>query len=127
MATTTYNVYRVYFNQKSGPDQVAIALVPIQLEDQGRGRFYHVQGNVGLGMDYQLRPGYNFGGSKSFKDKEFVFLIPRSRLDEFEAIASNQQPPHDERVLMGTNLDPPAPDCTTWVDAVLEEARGLAE
>ena len=35
-----------------------IALVPAQLPNQAAGRFYHVQGIVGMGMDYECRPGY---------------------------------------------------------------------
>lgn len=71
--TTTYNVYRVYFSQTTGPDHVAIALVPEQFEDQGRGRFYHVKGSVGMGIDYDARPAYNFAVSKSYDRKEYIF------------------------------------------------------
>ncbi|TID19414.1 hypothetical protein E6O75_ATG06752 [Venturia nashicola] len=126
--TTAYNVYRVYFAQLTGPDLVGIALVPAQLADQGKGRFYHVKGNVGMGMDYEARPAYNFSGSKSFDRKEYLFQLPKSQLSEFESIASASKPPHDERVLLERNpasLDPPAPDCTTWVDEVLELAQRL--
>lgn len=49
--TTTYNVYRVAFTQRRGPGHEGIALVPAQNEDQGAGRFYHVTGDVGMGMD----------------------------------------------------------------------------
>jgi hypothetical protein len=47
-----YNVYIVYFSQPLGPAHQAIALVPAHLKAQTAGRFYHVKGNVGLGMDY---------------------------------------------------------------------------
>jgi hypothetical protein len=126
--TTTYNVYRVYFSQANGPDHVAIALVPEQLQNQGAGRFYHVTGNVGLGMNYDARPAYSFAGSKSFKSQEYLFQLPKSKLSEFESITSAVTPPHDERVLMAkdpADLDPAAPDCTTWVDEVVALAQKL--
>jgi hypothetical protein len=123
--TITYNVYRVFFEQSSGPDHVAIALVPAQFEDQNRGRFYNVKGNVGMGMDYEVRPAYNFEGSRSFKSKEYLFQIPKSRLEDFESIASNTTPPHDPRTLLEPNPDPPAPDCTTWIDEVIAAVKRM--
>lgn len=53
--TTTYNVYRVTLWQEDSPDHEAIALVPEQNTNQGAGRFYHVTGSPGLGMDYNPR------------------------------------------------------------------------
>ncbi|KAI1522387.1 hypothetical protein PtrSN001C_011865, partial [Pyrenophora tritici-repentis] len=57
----------------SGPAHEGIALVPAQLEGQAGGQFYHVKGTVGMGMDYECRSGYNFGRSRSFKDKVYQF------------------------------------------------------
>lgn len=39
---TTYNVYRVLFRQRRGPDHEAITLVPAQNEDQGAGWEWNV-------------------------------------------------------------------------------------
>ncbi|KAF2468144.1 uncharacterized protein BDR25DRAFT_58050 [Lindgomyces ingoldianus] len=124
--TTTYNVYKVYFSQASGPSHVGIALVPAQLIDQGRGRFYHVKGNVGMGMDYESRPAYNFARSKSYEKSECVCQLPKSNLEKFEEIAASQPPPHDERVFFEKNPDPPAPDCATWVDEVMAQVQQLS-
>ncbi|KAJ5474103.1 hypothetical protein N7475_003669 [Penicillium sp. IBT 31633x] len=121
--TTTYNVYRVYFKQIDKPDHQGIALVPAQMADQGRGRFYHVTGDLGLGMDYDLRPGYNFRGTKSYKSSAFQFQIPKEKLSEFEGIAAKQRVPHDPRVLTDKNPSPPPRNCSDWVDDVLKEAR----
>jgi hypothetical protein len=75
-------------------------------------------------MDYEARPAYNFAGDKAFDRQEYVFQLPNSQLSEFESVASATAPPHDVRVLMEgrEGLDPPAPDCATWVDEVLEMA-----
>ncbi|RMZ71477.1 hypothetical protein GMOD_00006594 [Pyrenophora seminiperda CCB06] len=54
--TKTYNVYIVTFKNRQGPDHEGIALVPAQLEKQDAGRYYHVKGNVGMGMTYGLVP-----------------------------------------------------------------------
>ena len=78
-----------------------------------------------MGMDYEPRPAYNFSGYKSFEKKEYLFQMLKSKLAEFESIASTQPPPHDERVLLEKNPDPPAPDCTTWVDEVLALAQKM--
>jgi len=126
--TTTYNIYRISFTQLIGQDHVGIALVPAQFVDQGKGRFYHVKGNVGMGMEYEARPAYDFAGDKAFKRKEYCFQVLKSLLAEFESIASATTPPHDVRVLFERrpeSLDPPAPDCTTWVDEVLKLAQKL--
>ncbi|RDL40456.1 uncharacterized protein BP5553_00435 [Venustampulla echinocandica] len=104
--TTAYNVYRVKFSQISGTDH----------------------GNVGMGMDYDARPGYKFASDRSYSGKECAFQLPVEKLQGFEAIASAQTPPYDSRVLMTRDvksLDPPAPDCTTWVEEVLAAAQKL--
>lgn len=121
--TTTYNVYRVYFRQSDKPDHQGIALVPAQNEDQGRGRFYHVTGDLGLGMDYDPRPGYNFRGTKSYKSSAMQFQISKGKLPAFEAIAAKQKVPHDPRVLTDKNPSPPPRNCSDWVDDVLKEAK----
>ncbi|KAF2726602.1 hypothetical protein EJ04DRAFT_571119 [Polyplosphaeria fusca] len=130
MATTEtiqYNVYIVYFTQPSGPDHEGIALVPAQLEGQGGGRFYHVKGIVGIGMDYECRPGYNFGRSRSFKNKVYQFQMPKSYLSNFEHIASTRPPPYDPRALTESEPNPPVRDCAAWVAEVLEEVRALLQ
>ncbi|KAK6526507.1 hypothetical protein TWF694_005090 [Orbilia ellipsospora] len=124
----TYNVYRVSITQLdgAGPDHVAITLVPTEIDAQDRGRWYHVTGNAGMGMEYECRPGFNFGADKAYKGKEFHFSFPKSKLAAFEEISRSVPPPHDTRVLMVTNtnaLDPPAPDCATWVKEVLDIAK----
>jgi hypothetical protein len=120
-----YNVYWVFFTQRSGVTHEAIALVPAQNEDQGAGRFYHVVGNVGIGTRFERRPGFDFAKSRSYIREDFVFQLPRAALDQFEAITVSLQPPHDPRVLYGDILDPPARDCSDWVDDVLYQARTL--
>ncbi|CAG8948366.1 unnamed protein product [Penicillium salamii] len=121
--TTTYNVYRVYFKQSDKPDHQGIALVPAQMVDQGRGRFYHVTGDLGLGMDYDPRPGYNFQGTNSYKGSAFQFQMPKAKLSDFEGIAAEQKVPHDPRVLTEKNPSPPPRNCADWVDDVLKEAK----
>lgn len=123
MATETYNVYRVAFTQQNAPDHVAIALVPAQNSDQGAGRFYHVVGDVGVGMEYQRRPGYSFSKSKSYKDSTFQFKLPKTELSRFEEIAQQHKPPHDERALLERKPDPPVRNCSDWVNDVLAEAK----
>lgn len=123
--TVWYNVYIVYFTQPSGPAHEGIALVPAQLEGQAGGRFYHVKGTVGMGMDYECRPGYNFGRSRSFKDKVYQFQLPKSYLPNFEHIASTRPPPYDPRALTESEPNPPVRDCAAWVAEVLEEVRTL--
>lgn len=39
--------------QSRGPDHEGIALVPAQNQDQTAGRFYHVKGDLGMGMTYE--------------------------------------------------------------------------
>ena len=122
--TISYNVYRVRFTQSgSNPDHEGIALVPAQLSDQGAGRFYHVKGDVGLGMSYECRKGYRFSASRSYKGSELQFQIAKSDLGRFEAIAENTTAPHDPRVLTERDPDPPAKDCSTWVEELLGAAR----
>lgn len=75
--TIWYNVYIVYFAQASGPLHEGIALVPAQLPNQTAGRFYHVKGNVGIGMDYECRPGYQFGASRSYEKSTYQFQMPK--------------------------------------------------
>ncbi|KAE8351112.1 hypothetical protein BDV28DRAFT_159019 [Aspergillus coremiiformis] len=123
MATDTYNVYHVAFRQQNAPDHVAIALVPTENSDQGTGRFYHVHGDVGLGMEYEGRPGYSFAKTKSYKGSTFQFTFPKSELSRFEEIAQQHKPPHDERALMESNPDPPIQNCSDWVNDVLAEVN----
>ncbi|KAF2433943.1 hypothetical protein EJ08DRAFT_582665, partial [Tothia fuscella] len=115
----------VYFTQPRGPPHEAIALVPAQLTDQDGGRFYHVKGAVSMGMEYECRPGYKFGLSKSYKDKVYQFQLPKSYVPNFEQIASTRPPPYDPRALTESVPGPPVRDCATWVAEVLEEIRAL--
>jgi len=81
-----------------------------------------------MGMNYEARPGYNFSKSKSFDSEEYVVQLPAEKLQRFEAISSAQTPWYDVRVLTTrdvASLDPPAPDCTVWVDEVLAAAEKL--
>lgn len=121
--TTTYNVYRVYLRQIDRPDHQGIALVPTQMVDQGRGRYYHVTGDLGLGMDYDPRPAYNFRGTKGYKSSVLQFQLPKEKLSEFEGIAAKQKVPHDARVLTDKNPSPPPRTCADWVEDVLKEAK----
>lgn len=123
METTTYNVYRITFTQQNAPEHAAIALVPAQNNDQGAGRFYHVTGDVGVGMEYDPRPGYHFSKTKSFKDQVLQFQLPKSKLKQFEEIAARHQPPHDPRALLERNPDPPVRDCSNWVEDVLSDVK----
>ncbi|KFY37054.1 hypothetical protein V495_07416 [Pseudogymnoascus sp. VKM F-4514 (FW-929)] len=109
--TILYNVYRIYITQGTGPLHQGIALVPAQLPSQTAGRFYHLTGTIGLGMDYQCRPAEKFGINPAFESAVWLFQMPKSLLADFEAIASSVPPPHDPRVLMERNPDPPARDC----------------
>ncbi|KAE8353232.1 hypothetical protein BDV28DRAFT_165110 [Aspergillus coremiiformis] len=123
--TTTYNAYRVVFNQARGPDHEGIALVPAQNENQGTGRVYHVTGDVGVGMNYDAKPAYRFSASKSYKSSYLEFQLPKTQLARFEEILRKHPPPHDPRVLTEASPDPPARDCSNWVDDVLAEAKTL--
>lgn len=121
--TTAYNVYRVYFKQLNRPDHQGIALVPAEMEPQESGRFYHVTGDLGLGMDYDRRLKYNFRATRTYKSSELQFQITKEKLAEFEEIAAKQEVPHDPRVLMENNPSPPPRNCGNWVDDVLKEAK----
>ena len=123
--TVLYNVYRIYITQGTGPLHQGIALVPAQLHSQTAGRFYHVTGTVGLGMDYQCRPAEKFSLNPAFKSAVLMFQMPKPLLAEFEAIASSVSPPHDPRVLLERNPQPPARDCGTWVMEVLDGTVAL--
>ncbi|BCR83762.1 uncharacterized protein ACHE_11164A [Aspergillus chevalieri] len=123
--TTTYNVYRVFFSQSSSIDHEAIALVPAENKDQGAGRFYHVTGTVGLGMDYDSKPAYRFDKISEYKGAAFLFRLPRAQLARFEDIARSCPPPHDVRALMEANPNPPVRNCVNWIDEVLAGARKL--
>lgn len=125
METTIYNVYRVYFHQTSGPDHEGIALVPAQNACQTAGRFYHVKGLVGMGMDYERQPGCRFGDRDDFKEAVYQFQIPRGFLGRLEEVAGGVGPPFDSRALMGGRPDAPVRDCSSWVEEVLQELRGL--
>ncbi|KAL3420400.1 hypothetical protein PVAG01_08899 [Phlyctema vagabunda] len=125
--TTTYNVYRVFREQKKGPDHEAIALVPAQNERQTAGRFYHVTGSVGMGMDYEVKPGYFFGGTRSYKGSTLIFQMPSALLADFERIARARPPPHDPRALMEAHPDPPVRNCSHWVEEVLSDTRAFLE
>jgi hypothetical protein len=126
--TEWYNVYIVYFSQPRGASHEGIVLVPSTLEGQSGGRFYHVQGTVGMGMDYDCRPKYDFGRSRTFKSKAYQFQLAKSYLPNFEHIASTRPPPYDPRALTESQPDPPVRDCADWVAEVLQEVRstGLA-
>lgn len=121
--TTIYNVYRVSFAQSRGPDHEGIALVPAQNANQKAGRFYHVAGDVGMGMTYEKRPAYQFGASKSYKNSTLQFQVPKAKLDQFEEIAAANPPPHDPRTLTERQPNPPARNCSDWVDDVLADLR----
>ncbi|KAL3481746.1 hypothetical protein BJX99DRAFT_253272 [Aspergillus californicus] len=124
--TVTYNVYRVTFSQaRQAPDHEGIALVPVQNEDQGAGRFYQVIGSVEAGMTYASKPGYRFASTKSYKSSTLQFRLPRAQLARFEQIASSEPAPHDVRATMEANPDPPVRNCSDWVDDVLAGARTL--
>lgn len=123
METTIYNVYRVYFTQAARPDHQGIALVPAQNACQTAGRFYHVKGVVGLGMDYERQPGCRFGDRDDFKEARFQFKIARDMLGRFEEVAGGVEPPFDPRALTESSPDPPVRDCSSWVDDVLTEVR----
>lgn len=123
METTIYNVYRVYFTQAAGPDHQGIALVPAQNACQTAGRFYHVKGVVGLGMDYERQPGCRFGDRDDFKEARFQFQIARDMLGRFEEVADGVELPFDPRALTESSPDPPVRDCSSWVDEVLTEVR----
>lgn len=123
--TTTYNVYRVSFSQSSGTDHEAIALVPAENKDQGAGRFYHVTGSVGLGMNYDPKPAHRFNTIKEYKGSTLLFQLPRALLARFEEIARKCPPPHDPRALTESKPDPPVRDCSDWVDEVLHGVRAL--
>lgn len=123
--TTTYNVYRVFFSQSLGTDHEAIALVPQENKDQGAGRFYHVTGTVGLGMDYDSKPAHRFDKIPEYKGAAFLFRLPRAQLARFEEIARNCPPPHDPRALTEVKPDPPVRDCSSWIDEILAAARKL--
>jgi hypothetical protein len=121
--TTTYNVYRVSFSQARGPNHEGIALVPAQNPDQGAGRFYHVTGDVGMGMSYEKRPGYRFSASRSYKGAVLQFQLSKANLERFEALAANHPPPHDPRTLTESSPNPPARNCSNWVDDVLADTK----
>lgn len=123
--TTTYNVYIVYFSQYRGPNHEGIALVPAQNSNQRAGRFYHVKGVVGLGMNYESQPGCRFGNIEGYKDSVLQFQIPRTTLDRFECIAADQPPPYHPRALTEMDPDPPVKNCSDWVDDVLNRAKGV--
>lgn len=123
--TTIYNVYRIFFSQTSGIYHEAITLVPEENKDQGAGRFYHVTGTVGLGMDYESKPAYRFDKIPEYKDAAFLFRLPRAQLARFEDIARNCPPPHDQRALTEVKPDPPVRNCSNWIDEVLAAARNL--
>lgn len=105
---------------------MGIALVPAQNTNQLAGRFYHVKGLVGLGMEYEQRGAFAFGADASYKASELVFIIDKAALPQWEAIARAVEVPHDERALTEREPDPPVRNCVHWVDEVLDEARALA-
>lgn len=123
--TVLYNVYHIYITQGIGLLHQGIALVPAQLHSQTAGRFYHVTGTIGLGMDYQCRPAEKFGLNPAFKSAVLMSQMPKLLLAEFEAIASSVPPPHDSRVLLERSPEPPARDCGTWVMEVLDGMMAL--
>jgi hypothetical protein len=124
--TTHYNVYRIIASQSHGPDHVGLALVPAQMPDQNAGRFYHVIGNVGMGMEYQKRGRFDFSREPTYKSKFYLFKIKRESLQDWERICKGTQAPFDPRVLTERNIVPPPPDCASWVDEVTQEAMALA-
>lgn len=79
-----------------------------------------------MGMDYNQRPAYRFTASKSYKSSALQFQLPRAQLARFEDIAAKHPPPHDSRVLLEANPNPPARNCSNWIDDVLAEAKELA-
>jgi hypothetical protein len=78
-----------------------------------------------MGMDYECRPTYNFGLSRTFQNKVYQFQLPKSYLPNFEHIASTRSPPYDPRALTERRPDPPVRDCGAWVAEVLEEVRAM--
>ncbi|OBT74295.1 hypothetical protein VF21_07380 [Pseudogymnoascus sp. 05NY08] len=76
-------------------------------------------------MEYQCRPAEKFGLNPAFKSAVLMFQMPKSVLEEFDAIASSVAPPHDPRVLMERNPEPPARDCGAWVTEVLDRVETL--
>jgi hypothetical protein len=124
--TTHYNVYRIVSSQSHGPDHVGLALVPAQMPDQGGGRSYHVIGNVGMGMEYQKRGRFDFSREPTYKSKSYLFTIKKESLQDWERICDGQPAPFDPRVLTERNIDPPPPDCVSWVNDITQEAIALA-
>ncbi|KAG8626387.1 hypothetical protein KVT40_005332 [Elsinoe batatas] len=102
----TYNVYRLTFRQHSGVDHKGIALVPAQQEEQHAGRYYHVTGTVGLGMEYEKKPAFKFGSIPELKSKEYRYIIAKTSLELREEIAAGVTPPHDPRVLTDRHPEP---------------------
>jgi hypothetical protein len=124
--TTHYNVYRVLSSQTHGPDHEGLALVPAQMPEQNAGRFYHVIGSVSMGMDYQKRGRFDFSREESYKTKSFLFTIKKESLQDWEQICESKPAPHDPRVLTERNSNPPPPNCASWVDDVIKDAKALA-
>lgn len=59
------------------------------------------------------------------KASTLQFKLARSQLVRFEDVA-NKHLPHDPRVLTEANPDPPARNCSNWIDDVSAEAKTLA-
>lgn len=118
-----YYINRVFFSQRAGPDHQGIVLVDSETSDQGRGILVHVIGNVGLGMDYQVRQGYNFLASRSYKSHHLVGVMPKSKRGDFMAVAQSIKPPHDPDVMFGKKA--PAEDCSTWINKLLQHTQHL--
>lgn len=79
-------------------------------------------------MEYEAHAGYRLDSIRTYCAKENVFQLPVEKLESFEAVLSGKPPPHDSRVLTTADvasLDPPAPDCSTWVEDVLAAAQKL--
>jgi hypothetical protein len=126
LEATHYNVYRIVSSQSHGPDHVGLALVPAQMPNQDGGRFYHVIGNVGMGMEYQKCGRFDFSREPTYKSKSYLFKIKKESLQDWERICEGKPAPFDPRVLTERNIIPPPPDCASWVNEVAREAMALA-
>ena len=143
--STYYNVYKISFKvAENGQHHVDIALISEQQRPQAKGLLYHVTGDAGVGMSLDIRREYDFTQPKVVS-KEFKFSFDKLKWSQWVEIVEKVEPPLDPRIILketeslkellktrdptiferwkiGHGLVPPARDCESWVDEVLQEA-----
>lgn len=96
----------------------------VELEEDGSGYLYHVEGNVQTGMTYNPKPARPPLDSPSFQGRKPIGWVPASLYQHIHTICSNIPPPPKQydgpKLLVPKNQ---LRRCQEWTNEVVNELR----